>query len=299
VAYYLGIDGGGTKTVCLVGDETRVLGSSRAMGSNINRVGENAARSALHDSVRCACVAAGIDASGVTATVAGIAGAGRVSEKDAVSRALREVLAGEVKVFTDADTTLHAAFGSEPGVIVISGTGSIALARNSQGVVTRAGGWGRLISDEGSGPWIGRAAVRNLLKAFDAGEKTELEEGILRAWGLPDLQRLVMASNADPQPDFGSLLPEIESAADSGDVVAKQVFENAGRELATLASVASKSLSGSVSAIHVAMSGGAFAHAPNLRKAFYNSLQAQISNVVLMPELADAALGALQMARKI
>ena len=207
-------------------------------------------------------------------------------------------MGGEVVVVTDADTALHAAFGAGPGVVVISGTGSIALAQDVEGRKARTGGWGWAISDEGSGPWIGRAAVSAVFRAADAGKTAELERRILLAWQVGDHQQLVTVANALPQPDFGALLPEVAAAADAGDIVAAEVFTNAGRELASLAALAANRLFAGAATVRVAMSGGAFQHAPNLRKAFYNGLQAKLPNAVLLPDLADPAQGALQMARR-
>ncbi len=64
----------------------------------------------------------------------------------------------------------RAAFGTSPGVLVISGTGSIAFGRNQNGETARAGGWGPNVSDEGSAFWVGREAVAAALRAFDFGK---------------------------------------------------------------------------------------------------------------------------------
>jgi len=193
---------------------------------------------------------------------------------------------------------LRAAFVDGPGVVVVAGTGSIALARNSGGETARAGGWGWAISDEGSGPWIGRAVVAAVFRARDARHVPQMEHSILRAWQLADHQHLVSAANATPQPDFGALLPEVVAAANAGDPMAVEVFLRAGRELAALAQIAASRVFAADGNVPVAMSGGAFAHAPNLREAFYNSLQTQLPNATLLPDLADPVLGALQMARR-
>jgi N-acetylglucosamine kinase-like BadF-type ATPase len=89
----------------------------------------------------------------------------------------------------------------------------------------------------------------------------------------------------------------VVAAANAGDPIAAEVFLRAGRELATLARIAGRRIFGADANVPVAMSGGAFARAPNLREAFYNSLQAQLPQARLLPDLADPVLGALQMAR--
>ena len=125
-----------------------------------------------------------------------------------------------------------------------------------------------------------------------------MEQSILQTWQLSDHQHLVSAANATPPPDFGSLLPEIIAAADSGDSIAADILLRAGRELGALAKIAASRVFAADANVPVAMSGGAFAHAPNLREAFYNSLQAQLPHATLLPDLAVPVLGAVQMARR-
>ena len=162
--YYLGIDGGGTKTTCVVGNESQLLATATAGPSNIVRVGEVQARESLHQSVRQACAAAGIAPAQVAHTCVGGSGAARPEFAAIVRRALAEILPTPIEVVGDMQIALEAAFDEGPGVIVIAGTGSIAYGRDRQGNTARAGGWGFAIGDEGSAHWIGRAAVSALLR---------------------------------------------------------------------------------------------------------------------------------------
>jgi N-acetylglucosamine kinase-like BadF-type ATPase len=125
-----------------------------------------------------------------------------------------------------------------------------------------------------------------------------LEQRVLQAWQLADCQQLVRVANAEPRPDFGALLPEVAAAASAGDARAREIFVQAGEKLACLANLAANHLFGRKGEVRVAMSGGAFAHAPNLREAFYNSLKTQLPDAILQPDLPDPVLGALQMARR-
>src|SRR5579863_1500258 len=167
VPYYLGIDGGGTKTNCVVGDDTNLLATATAGPSNIVRVGESQARQSLQQSVRQACAAAGITPAQVTRTCVGGSGAARPELAAIVRRILAEILPTPIEVVADIETSLEAAFGTGPGVIVIGGTGSIACGRDRHGRTVRAGGWGFAIGDEGSAHWIGRTAVAAVLRAAD------------------------------------------------------------------------------------------------------------------------------------
>ena len=124
--YYLGIDGGGTKTTCAVGDESRVLATATAGASNIIRVGESTARASLQKVVREACSGAGIAPAEVSRTCVGGSGAARPELAAMVREFLAEILPSPVDVVGDMQIALEAAFGSGPGVVVIAGTGSIA-----------------------------------------------------------------------------------------------------------------------------------------------------------------------------
>ncbi len=198
VPLYLGIDGGGTQTTCAVGDDLRVLATSVAGGSNMVRVGEPEARANLREAITKACAAAGVSPATVEATVIGIAGASVPPVKSAVAAMIGDLVRGEIEVVGDMVIAMEAAFPGLPGVVVISGTGSVAFGRNHLGEAGRAGGWGSAISDEGSGYWIGRAAVSAVLRAHDAAASTTLLRGILDCWRLNSLGELVQKGNAAP-----------------------------------------------------------------------------------------------------
>ena len=165
MAYFLGIDGGGTKTTCAVGDESRLLAEATAGPSNVVRVGEERARESLHQCVRQACAAAGIVPEEVSRTCLGGSGAAQPELAEIVRRLLAEILPTPIDVVGDMEIALDAAFDTGPGIVVIAGTGSIAYGRDRQGRTARAGGWGFAIGDEGSAHWIGRAAVSAVLRA--------------------------------------------------------------------------------------------------------------------------------------
>lgn len=298
MAIYLGIDGGGTKTTCVVADEHSVLGSATGGGSNITRWGEARVREALQTGVREACASAGIDPRNISSTCVGLSGAGRPEVRDAVTRMMAGIVGGLVRVVSDLETTLEAAFGSGPGVITIAGTGSIACGRDAAGRLARFGGWGLAISDEGSGQWIGRAVVSAVLSAKDAGEDPPLLASILKAWNLTTLDELVRQANASPAPDFSSLFPLVLKASDSGDVLAGGVLDRAGIELAVLAKNVIRRLFAGVGSIPVAMSGGVFRQSERVRQVFYNQLVAEFPQAHVQAAVVDAVDGALALARK-
>jgi glucosamine kinase len=235
---------------------------------------------------------------------------------------MQEVLRGKIEVVTDLETTLEAAFGDGAGVITIAGTGSIAYGRDARGLTARAGGWGLAISDEGSGQWIGRAAVSAVLGAKDAGEDPALLKPILELWDLTTPDALVRHANASPPPDFSSLVPLVLDAADplrpsgawtghppeetknpvdqrdEADVLARNVLESAGNELAGLARSVIRRLFGAGDRVRVAMAGGVFRQSEVVRQVFYNGVIAEFPQATVQSQIVEAVDGALARARK-
>lgn len=301
VSIFLGIDGGGSKTSCYVGDEKSLLGTGTAAGSNVIRVGEHQARESLGDAIRQACTAAMVSPTQIDRTCVGIAGGARSEIARVVQRLVSEFVSGEIEVAGDMVIAMEAAFGSGPGVIVIAGTGSIAYGRNAGGEIARAGGWGYAISDEGSGHWIGRAAVAACMRAFDEARTEDggmLLESIMKSWGATTREQAVVTANATPPPDFAALLPTVLSAADAADAAALDVLTRAGVELATLAKIVIGRIFVKAEAVSVAVSGGVFCNCELVQKVFYERLRADRIQVLPGASVVDPAKGALELARR-
>jgi len=302
VPYYLGIDGGGTKTACAVGDENRVLATSTAGPSNIVRVGEMQARESLHRVVRQACAAASIRPDQVSGTCAGGSGAARPELAAIVHTILAELLSSPIKVVGDMEIALEAAFEDGPGVMVIAGTGSIAYGRDDNGRTARAGGWGFEIGDEGSAHWIGRTAVSAVLRASDRETQgaavSALGQGLCEAWGVSTLLDLARAANSVPSPDFAALFRTVVACDDD---LAHEVLGAAGRELAEIAAVVIRRVfvEDGEGLVRVAMTGSVFRHALLVRDAFYNALKGLAPHAQVMLQVVEPVEGALRMARKI
>ena len=303
MAYYLGVDGGGSKTKCIVGDESAVLATSVSGPSNIVRVGEARAREALHQVIRQTCGAAKIDPRQVKRACIGASGAGREAIANVVRKILAEVVAGEIEVVGDMQIALQAALAGGPGVIVNAGTGSFAYGRDAQGKTARAGGWGFAISDEGSAHWIGREAVSALLRAVDrsanggtAPQSSTLFREIKSVWKVESSEELVRTANSNP--DFAALLPAVLAAHHASDETVQPILAQAGKELARLAGVVLCHLFPERdTVVPMAMLGGVFRHAPTIRDLFYNEVRAAHPGVILNPEVLEPVHGALQLAR--
>jgi N-acetylglucosamine kinase-like BadF-type ATPase len=298
VAFFLGIDGGGTKTRCALGDETKTLATAVAGGSNVIRLGQAQAREALHASVLEACTIAKIAPSQIQSICIGAAGAARPEVAGKVQTILAELTPATIEVVGDMVIALEAGFGTGPGVIAIAGTGSIVYGRDATGRTARAGGWGYAISDEGSGHWIGQHAVSAILRARDTGHDTALATMVLHAWNLPDLAALVEAANSQPPPDFPRLFPIVLKAAAERDSVARALLADAGSQLAGLTAKVVNRLRPSSPHAPIAMTGSVFRQSTEVRQVFYNCLHARFPGIDVRSELVEPVDGALALARR-
>ncbi len=298
MAFFLGIDGGGSKTTCMVGDETSLLATSVSGGSNIVRLGEKIAGANLTQAIRRGCAEANVQTNNIAAVCVGMAGSSLPEVAASVRKLVGEVVACPVEVAGDMTIAMQAAFGNAPGVIVVAGTGSIAYGRNQKGRTARAGGWGFAVSDEGSGHWIGHRAVQAVLDAHDSAETTALTEAVLGAWRLHGIEDLVRMANSSPPPDFASLFPHVQAAAGAGDTRAHEVLTAAASELGRLCETVIDRLWDEQEEVHVATAGGVFANSPLVRRLFQNSVQAVYPKTRIAAKIVEPAAGALAMARK-
>src|SRR5947207_12797478 len=180
--YFLGVDGGASKTAALVIDDSgKSLGSGVAGPSNHLRVGIETAARNIERAVNKALVAADVASREIAWAYCGIAGADHPAHRQEVVDSLEIFFPrGNFTVDNDARIALTGAIGFAPGVLLIPGTGSVAYGRNAEGEEWRAGGWGPIIGDEGSGYFIARTGLSAVLRAYDGRSKPTLMTELLR-----------------------------------------------------------------------------------------------------------------------
>lgn len=299
MSLFLAIDAGGTRTQCLIADETRVLARAATGTVKLMRVSEQEATARLQAMLADVADAAGVSLGQVSRTCFGLAGVSGPAVQAWARRAVAEVVAGELILCGDEEIALNAAFAGGPGILVVAGTGSNAIGRAAGGELFGAGGWGPVVGDEGSGYWIGLEAIRAALRAHDrvgmGGVATCLLREIEREWGLGSVAELVAVANqrtfsvgATP-PDFAALAPVVARCAEAGDALAAGVLERAGEELAVLVSVVFHKMSGRTMGAGLAGGTGA-----EIGVAFTGSVLAQIAAVrqAMVARLAVAVPGA-------
>jgi len=289
-----GVDVGGTKTVALVGMPDAVTGQATGPGAAVRPGRALASVSPIAECVRQALARAGVLR--CQALVVGAAGAGHPTDRTELAQALRiEDLADQVRVTTDLEIAIVAAFDHEPGIVLASGTGSAAVARDRSGVIHRGGGYGWQMGDEGSGYSLGRAALGAVGLAHDGrGPATALTAALLAATRTRDFHALIRwAATAAPGAVASLALPVLE-AAKAGDPIAQNLVDGGARDLARLAESMLAHFEGGAP-VAIAMHGGMLRTGMPLRNAVAAAIQAN-DRFALVERPVEPAQGALALA---
>jgi N-acetylglucosamine kinase-like BadF-type ATPase len=299
---YIGFDGGGTKTECVLTDaEGRVLAQAVAGPSNPLRIGFEEAFSSLTAAADHVLGAAKLDAAQIAGVCAGLAGAGRKHVLKRVMAFLVEMLPNAVVyVTTDLEIALEAAVGSGEGVIVIAGTGSAAFGRNAAGKTLRAGGYGPWIGDEGSGFDIGRRAVAAMAKSRDRlAPVTVLADMIPAALELESWDALIEKIAASPDEVFPRIFPLVVEAAEAEDNAAREILFTAALGLSQLASVVIRKLEMQERKFVVAKVGGVHGRSTLFDQALDALIQSGAPRARIERLAAPPVMGAAQLARRL
>lgn len=295
MALYLGIDAGGTKTECALSNGAELLGQGSGPSCKLARVGKEVARVNLHSVIELAAESARVLARDVQHVCIGMAGASMPEAVSWAQQTIREVVPNAtIYVAGDHVIAHRAAFGTSHGVLVISGTGSIAFGRNQHGETARAGGWGPHVSDEGSAFWVGKEAVMAALRSYDREETTSLLPLIAAAWKVAP-EEVVRVANASEAkfPEFAAV---IAAEAEKGDAAAIEITERAGQALARLAGSVIQRLWPNGGVVPVALAGGVLQNSPHVRHAFKETMKQEQPEAAVTYAYVRPVLGALEIA---
>lgn len=251
--YYMGIDGGGTKTKFIIADETGKIRASYTGGpchylqvgydglEKLMRAGRASVIDAFNEDPENAnCVPIGPE--DITRCCAGCAGYDDVKADDplireAVQRGLGEI---PLTLVNDCVIALFGALGGAEGICMIAGTGSVAYGYSKKAGFVRSGGWHHILGgDEGSGYWIGWSMLKEFGRQSDGRtEKTLLHERIREELGLRTDDELVTRVAEEWELDrtkIAALAPVLTELYDAGDPYAKKLTEKTAEELAAMA----------------------------------------------------------------
>ena len=296
--HVLGIDAGGTKTVCQLADERETLiAEARGAGANLQAAGELQVEKVLHDVMAEAIGPRNIIPAAICL---GIAGVDRPEDALVVEGIMRRIGAhARTIVVNDALVALEAGAPGAPGVVVISGTGSISYGRNARNEGARAGGWGHVLGDEGSGFWIGRAALRAVLREADRrGPRTALTPLLLQHFGVSEAQNLiheVYQNNLRPAA-IAALARAVQAASSEGDPAATGILGAAADELEASGVSVAKRLGLGADAFPFILAGGIFRAVPWLQDELQRRLPLAVPNSSARLLDREPAAGAVSFA---
>lgn len=300
--FALGFDGGGTKTECVLVDESGTVAARSVAGaSNPLRIGFERANSSLTTGATATLAAARLRPTDIAAVCAGMAGAGRAGVVERLSAFFRETFTNSfVYVTSDLEIALEAAAGPAPGIVLIAGTGSSAFGRNAAGETARAGGHGPWIGDEGSAYDIGRRAIAAVLRSRDCGTPVSvLGERILAAAASSSWDDLIELVASDPDRVFPRIFPVIVEAADAGENAAREILLEAAKELARLVSTLVGHLKMENQDFLLARTGGVFEHSTLLDSAMQQLLRDIAPRAKIIPLEVSPAVGAARLALRL
>ena len=276
--YIIGIDGGGTKTVGILADDSgQIIARSESGPSNYHVVGQAQTARVLKTVVDSLLKEANIPLELCQAFCIGMAGLGRPDDREIIGRICHQLGLRENLILThDAKIALAGGALEDFGVIIIAGTGSIVYGINEAGKERRTGGWGHILGDEGSGYDIARRALQAIVRVHDGrGHATILTDKILEQLGFNQPEQLVRWVYAANKNEIAAFAPVVFESAWEQDFVAEEIIAYAAEELVLAASVVLEELDMEFAECNIVLSGGVFEHQPH----FVELIQKRLRNI--------------------
>ena len=236
--YYIGMDGGGTKTKCVLVDEKMNIISSQIGGpSNFLMIGNEVVSETIFNIINQTLKNSNLSIEQISGIVLGTTGGGRRSDAESLEKSIinfaleKNFHLKNFRVESDARIALEGAFSGKPGCILIAGTGSIMFGKDSKGIIHRVGGFGRFIGDEGSGFKLGQKGLIAVAKEFDGrGNKTLISELLREKFNIENPENLITEIYRNNF-DIASIAPLVIQASEKGDHIAEMIIEAETDEL--------------------------------------------------------------------
>ena len=311
----LGIDGGGTKTVCVLATlDGKVAGRGSGGTANPNFVSASEIKETLQKAILVAIH--DHPELRIEAVCAGISGDGASEQKQIeVSNVIRQILSTpplcqalsktfnpslHIEVVSDVVIALVAGAGERHGIVAISETGSVVYGETVKGQKIKVSGWGYLL-DEGSGYAVGRRALKEILKAYDvSGETTPLARLILNTWNLSSIQDVVncIYQKAAKPTDIANLANIVNSAASAGDESAKEILRKAAKGLYFNIDAAAKQIDFGKEGATLVLSGGVMMNIEIVRAIIIEKVRAGLPAITAIQLCREPVNGAITLALK-
>ena len=307
------IDGGGTKTVCVLATlDGKVIGRGSGGTTNPNLVSALEINETLQKAIQEAIQ--NLPELQIEAVCGGIAGVGASEEKQVeVSNVIGQILSTppfchalskrfnpsvNIEVVSDVVITLVAGVGKPHGIVAISGTGSVVYGETVKGQRIKVGGWGYLL-DEGSGYAIGRKAIKEILRAYDAnGKTTLLAQKVLNVWNLSSMQDVVdyIYQKTTKPTDIANLAKIVNSAASAGDESAKDILRKTAKDLYFNIAAAIKQIDFGKEGATLVLSGGVLTNIKIVSEIIIKKVRAELPAITAIQLCREPVKGAIILA---
>ncbi|ARV60067.1 ATPase [Nostocales cyanobacterium HT-58-2] len=315
MSYVLGIDGGGSKTVCILMDDTgKVLGRAESGASNYQSIGIEETLKSIKFAICHAVIKAREITNNVIkieAICLGLAGVGRSKDIEVVKGIVQEfqssslpsitweLPASNIVICNDALIALVGGVGYPVGIVVAAGTGSIIFGRNHNGETKRVGGWGYILGDEGSAYKIAVAGMQAALKAYDGREmSTSLLESFQHYLELESIEDLieVIYRQGWGVKEIAALAPIVDNAAADGDEVAHRIIDDAVKELIKATSTIIDAIFSHTERFQVVTTGSVWQGKSRIREIFATSILTLYPSAKVIFPRHEPAYGAALLA---
>lgn len=303
--HVIGFDGGGTKTEVVLADRSGIAritldGSS----TNVKAIGLSRSLEVIDLLLDEVYANHPVQPENCRSVCLGLAGTERPEERSVIEEHLRQYFRVRsnpdisVRVTNDAEIALAAAFEENRGVIAISGTGAIVFGIASSGEHYRAGGWGHLLGDKGSGYEIGLAALQTVMLGYDGVlPRTLLTDLVLEKLGVPsppELRNYIYKPHIEKK-HIAEVAEACLQAAAKDDGVAAELLARAAGDLAAL-TAALRRKDASFSGLPQGITGSIFKHSPLFRKCYSERLEQLVGPVTVVPADQRPVFGAVKLA---
>jgi N-acetylglucosamine kinase-like BadF-type ATPase len=295
VKYLIGVDGGGTKTEAAAYDFDGKLLSKGIAGYGNLLIDEAQAIANIHTAIEQCLEPLG--RKDCLYLYLGLAGYGGVVDTRTIEESLRHAYGVPFTIVNDALIAHAALLKGEDGILTISGTGSVSIAKKDEKLIM-TGGWGHLLGDQGSGYWIALEAFKRMTVEADLQQaRSPLTTNILSRLELNEIADIKKFIYTSSKGDIASVVPMIVEQADDGDESARTILKEAGWHLAEMTLAAYRHLPFS-SSFPIAVKGSILTKIPFVQTAFTDKIKETLPNATLILDDVSSTIGCYYLAKK-
>jgi N-acetylglucosamine kinase-like BadF-type ATPase len=300
--YVLGLDGGGSKTECVVAREDgEIFGRARGGGVNRNFISEEGFEQSVHDAVQGA-----LDTAPQVTRVERVVGSMGCDGRSMREIAARYMLPHDhmrwVGESLPARASAEITYGRTPDIVIVAGTGSLVSGWGRDGTQRGVGGAGCIVGDEGSAYWIGVRALTHVVECYDGRRPwDDFSQQLTTALEIPNHHTLInrvygFGKRPMTRDEMAAVAPHVSRLANAGDAFACQLFRGAAHELVFQAEAVIRMLKLQDEPVLIQLYGGCFRAGAVISEPLREEIVVYAPRAELLPPLKCTVIGAAAMA---